>query len=252
MTTAPGFSRSRATAARARLLLEHGAAREDEIRTPPSLLELGDAEREPAADHLAQVLDVAQVGLRRRTEGAQPRDVDLEPPLDRCGDPPLDRHAERVGLAHRIGDLGAAAEALAQPHRARLRLGAGDLRLERFADRDRQPPLVVGQLEPVDHPFGLAAQVDEDRVVRDLDHLARDGRAQLGTRLGHALAGRRVLLQERGELVALGFLTALHGTLRWAARRASRPEKLPRPPAEPARAAGRGPASGCNKNGLRQ
>src|SRR5262249_7546005 len=88
--------------------------------------------------------------------------------------------------------------------------GAGDRRFESVADLDGEIALGVAELGEIDHPLGLAAEVDEGGRVADLGHRALD-----------LLADRRILagvlalllLELRQDLAEVLALLGLHRLL---------------------------------------
>ena len=95
--------------ARLLLLLEELAARQHDVGAAAAavpLLQPVDLEQELLADELLRVLDVAQVELRERAEGAHAEDLDLGAPLVEAGDQPLERQVVLVRLADLGDDLG--------------------------------------------------------------------------------------------------------------------------------------------------
>ncbi len=161
------------------LLLEHGAAREDDVVA--AAVELDDFALERLAHELVEVVDAADVDQRGGQEAAH-AEVEDEAALDDLDDAAFDRFAG-VG-----GDLDAApglleAGALLGEDQAALGVLLGEdqgvdllaqldlfVRVDRLADRE----LVGG-----DDPLGLVADVDEDLVFVDPDDLAFDDVALL-------------------------------------------------------------------------
>ena len=156
------------------LLLEHRAAREDDVVA--AAVELDHFALERLAHELIEVVDAADVDQRGGQEAAHP-EVEDEAALDDLDDAAFDRFAG-VG-----GDLDAApglleAGALLGEDQATLGVLLGedqgvdllaqlDLfgRVDRLADRE----LVGG-----DDPLGLVADVDQDLVFVDADDFAVD------------------------------------------------------------------------------
>ncbi len=113
----------------------------------------------------------------------------------------------REGLLQlRLGLRPAPQRRLAEDDAPRLAGGLDDARLDGVAELDEELPLAVAQLEDVDHPLGLGAEVDEHRLVADGDHPPFDHLADL--RVAAARRGRVILFElgeHRAEVVVFGF-----------------------------------------------
>ncbi len=171
-----------------------------------------DLERQPLADELLRALDVAQVELREGAEGPHPGDLHLGAALVDGRHQPLDRDARLEGLAQLVGDVLAAGGLAPQHQAAGLRVGAGDRGLELVPDIDGESAGRVLELGDVDHPFGLAAEVDEGRRLADREDAALDLPAHRGLRRrGLAALLLAVLLLELRQDLAevLAFLDFL-------------------------------------------
>ncbi len=235
-----------------RLLLEQRAARQHDVRpaVAPALFDPRDLELEPLADELLRVLDVAQVELRQRAEGAHAVDLHLGAALVDAGHHALDGHAVLESLAqlrrHLLVAAAAAGGLLAQHDDAALGIDGGDGGVDSVADLDGELTFGIAQLGGFDHALRLGAEIDEDVLVGNRDDLAADLLADVRRRLaggarmrggaraagaaggGLRLAARAVLLllelrQDLGEvLLLLGRLMRRGGGLRLGLRRGPR------------------------------
>src|ERR1700754_1379673 len=156
------------------LLLEHRAAREDDVVA--AAVELDDFALERLGHKLVQVVDTADVDQRGGQEAAHP-EVEDETALDDLDDAAFDRFA---GLG---GDLDAApgfleAGALLGEDQAALGVLLGeDQRVDLLAELDllgRIDRLADRELVGGNDALGLVADVDEDLVFVDADDLAVD------------------------------------------------------------------------------
>ena len=153
------------------LLLEHRAAREDDVVA--RAVELDHLALDLLAEELVEVLHAADVDQRGRQEAAH-AEVDDEAALDDLDDRALDRLARLGGGLDAAPGLLEAGALLGQDQAAVLVLLGEDESVDLLADLD----LVGGvdrladrQLVERDDPFGLVADVDEDLVLVDADDL---------------------------------------------------------------------------------
>ncbi len=202
------------------LLLEQGAPRQHDVRTAAAapLLVARDLEGEPLADEPLGVVDVAQLELGERTEGAQAGDLHLDAALDHGGDQALDRDAALVGRDQLGRDLLASPDAPPEHQGAGLGIDPRHLRFDRVADGDGQRPLGIGDLGELDDPLGLAAEVDERRFRADRDDLPAHFVSHLGRSGSGGRLSRLALLelgQDGGEIFVVGAALFIHrgGTL---------------------------------------
>ena len=161
------------------LLLEHRAAREDDVVA--AAVQLDDFALERLTHELVEVVDAADVDQRGGQEAAHP-EVEDEAALDDLDDAAFDRFA-RIG-----GDLDAApgfleAGALLGEDQAALGVLLGEdqgvdllAQLDLFAGVDR---LADRKLVGGNDPLGLVADVDQNLVFVDPDDLALDDVALL-------------------------------------------------------------------------
>jgi len=159
------------------LRLDDGAARHDHVVA--LAVELDDLELEFLALEVDRVADRTDVDQRARQERADVADVDGEAALDLAAD----AAGDGLGLFHRLFEL--------VPHHGALGLlarqhGFAEAVLERVqrhldgvADVDFELAGFVTELFDRDNALGLQAGVDNDDVVADLDHGARNDRARL-------------------------------------------------------------------------
>src|ERR1700754_1191362 len=149
------------------LLLEHRAAREDDVVA--AAVELDDFALERLGHELVQVVDAADVDQRGGQEAAHP-EVEDETALDDLDDAAFDRFA---GLG---GDLEAGA-LLGEDQAALGVLLGEDQRVDLLAELDllgRIDRLADRELVGGNDALGLVADVDEDLVFVDADDLAVD------------------------------------------------------------------------------
>ena len=154
------------------LLLEHGAAREDDVVA--AAVELDHLAAERLAHELVEVLDAADVDERRRQEAAH-AEVEDEPALDDLDDAALDGLA---ALGRLLDALPGHLEARALLREDQPALGVL-LRHHERVDLVAEVDLVGGvdraadrELGDRDDALGLVADVDEDLVLVDADDLA--------------------------------------------------------------------------------
>src|SRR5690606_16919458 len=148
------------------LFLEQGAAGEDDVAAP--LVELDDLELELLADELVQVARRAQLHLAPRQEGAH-ADVHLQAALDPRDDGALDELVLGVLLIELLPDLELVRLLLREHAEAILVLARFDEDVDRVPDRDPDLPVLGGELTDVDETLGLVADVDEDKILEDVD-----------------------------------------------------------------------------------
>src|SRR3954451_25485887 len=166
------------------LLLEHGAAREDDVVA--RAVELDDLALDPRAEELVEVRHSADVDERRRQETAHAQ-VDDETALDPLDDRALDRLPRlrrRLDAPPRLLEAGAL---LGHDEAAVLVLLREDQRVDLLAQLDlvvRVDVLADRELVLGDDPLALVADVGEDLVVVDPHHAARDDVALLERREG--------------------------------------------------------------------
>ena len=161
------------------LLLEHRAARQDDVVARP--VELDDLALDLRAHVLVEVRDAADVDERGGQEAAHP-EVDDEPALDDLDDRALDGLAglgRRLDAPPRLLEAGAL---LGHDQAAVLILLREDERVDLLAHLDlvmRVDGLANRKLVGGDDPLALVADVDEDFVVVDPDDDAGDDLALL-------------------------------------------------------------------------
>jgi len=149
------------------LLFEDPAPREDDPAPPLAVLD--DDERQPLADEGRRRFPAGDACLRKGAERPVGScDADLEPALDFLLHDALDGDCILPGLfeilAGGVPGNSRREHPLALPRREVIDLDG-------VAFLDRQLPVLVEKLVALDDPLGLAAEVDEHPVRRDLgDH----------------------------------------------------------------------------------
>ena len=161
------------------LLLEHRAAREDDVVA--RAVELDDLALDRRAHELVEVRHAADVDQRRGQEAAH-AEVDDQAALDDLDDRALDGLAglgRRLDAPPRLLEAGAL---LGHDQAAVLVLLGEDQGVDLLAHLDlvvRVDVLADGKLVGGDDPLALVADVDEDLVVVDADDAAGDDLALL-------------------------------------------------------------------------
>ena len=165
------------------LLLEQRPAAEDDV--PAVLVVARDAELEDPAHQRLGVVDAVPIHLGEGAERAQPRHRHLVAALDDEATLPS---TGRPVSAATASPCRAWAPAIRRWDRRSDVAAADHGRLDGVAHRHREVPLGVHQLGPVDQRLALAADVDEDGLVvdvedsprHDLSHLDRPPRLFAG------------------------------------------------------------------------
>ncbi len=141
------------------LLLEHLAAGHDDVA--PLLRELGHAEVEPLAHEVVEVGAVAQIDVRRRREGAEAAEVDLEPALHRARSrtPRSTRRSASAASSARAAPDRAAPAPSTRRSMPSAHAGARHRRDELITLDGR---LLIEDLATVEQPRRLPGDVDPD------------------------------------------------------------------------------------------
>src|SRR5262249_45490935 len=151
------------------LLFEQAAAAEHDVAALFSVLR--DAEFVEAADVGLGGIDATQIHLRERAEGAKPGHRDLVAALDHCLNLAFPRKAGLGGDLESFPGL----DALEKPvGEADLVAGPHDRGLDVVADSPLHVPVLVSELGTVDQRLALAADVDENRLLPDLEDAPSD------------------------------------------------------------------------------
>ncbi len=175
-------------------LLEHGAARNDDIAAAP--VHLQDLERLGHVHQRANVAHRTNVDLAARQEGDRPVEVDGEAALDLVEDDPFDL----LVLLERLLELDPALLAsrlVARDDRFAERvLDPLEIDFDFVAEPRRRVAPMIGEFLERHAPFSLEADVDDGHVLFDRDDLALDDRSF--ERLVVAVG----LVQQCGEILA--------------------------------------------------
>ena len=156
-------------------LLEHGAARDDNVAAAP--VHFQDLERLRHVHQRPDVANRANVDLAARQEGDGPVEVDGETALDLVEDDPFDL----LVLLERLLELDPAlltARLVARDDRFAERvLDPLEIDFDLVAETGRRVASVIGEFLERHAPFGLEADVDDGHVLFDRDDLALDDRS---------------------------------------------------------------------------
>jgi hypothetical protein len=179
------------------LTLEKHAPAEDDVAA--LLVELDDLELVGLADELIEVADRAQIDLRAREERLHATlDGDAQPPLHPRGDGALDQLVPLAGGADLVPHLQLVGLLLGEEHQAVVGLLALDEHVHPVArGHDRLAAARVGELAERDHPLGLVADVDDDRVLGQADDGPGDDIS-----FAERIRVRHGRLEQRGEALA--------------------------------------------------
>ena len=175
-------------------LLEHGAARHDDVAA--AAVHLEDLERLRDVHQRRDVAHRANVDLAARQEGHGAVEVDGEAALDLVEDDAFDL----LALLERLLELDPALFAprlVARDDRFAERvLDPLEIDLDLVADARRRLAAVIGELLQRDAALGLQADVDQRHVFLDGDDAALDHRTL------ERLVGAVGLIQKGGEILA--------------------------------------------------
>ena len=183
-------------------LLEHGAARNDDVAAPA--IHLQDLELLRRVHERADVADRANIDLAARQEGNGAVEIDGVAALDLVED---DAGDLLVGLERLFETAPAllAPRLVARQHRLAQRvLHPLEIDLDLVADLERALAAGAGEFLYRHAAFGLQADVDNGDVLLDADHLALDDRAFMQVDAAEGF------LQHCGEVFA-GGLSGLFG-----------------------------------------
>ena len=184
------------------LLLEHGAAREDDVVA--RAVELDDLALDLRAHVLVEVRHAADVDERGGQEAAH-AEVDDQAALDDLDDGALDGLAGLGGGLDAAPRLLEAGALLGHDQAAVLVLLGEDERVDLLAQLDlvvRVDVLADRELVGGDDPLALVADVDEDLVVVDADDVAGDDVALLEGGEGGVVVGDDLAVDLEQQAVA--------------------------------------------------
>ena len=175
-------------------LLEHGAARDDDIAA--AAIHFQNLERLRHVHQRRDVAHRADVDLAARQEGDGAVEVDGEAALDLVEDDAFDLLVLLEGLFELDPALLAPRLVARDDGFAERVLDALEIDLDLVADAGRRIAAVIGEFLERDAAFGLQTDVDERHVFFDRDDLALDDRAFEG------LVVAVGLVEQSGEILA--------------------------------------------------
>ena len=181
-------------------LLEHGAARDDDVAA--AAVHLQDLERLRDVHQRRDVAHRADVDLAARQEGDRPVEVDGEAALDLVEDDAFDLLVLLEGLLELDPALLAARLVARDDGLAERVLDALEIDLDLVADAGGGIAAVIGEFLEGDAALRLQADVDDGHVLFDGDDPALDDRALEGLVVAVGLVEKRgeILARRRGGL----------------------------------------------------
>ena len=181
-------------------LLEHGAARDDDVAA--AAIHLQDLERLRHVHQRRDVAHRADVDLAARQEGDRAVEIDGEAALDLVEDDAFDLLVLLEGLLELDPALFAARLVARDDGLAERVLDALEIDLDLVADAGRGIAAVIGEFLEGDAAFRLQADVDDGHVLFDGDDPALDDRALEGLVVAVGLVEKRgeILARRRGGL----------------------------------------------------